>query len=168
MSKLTECEIEAWRIYCADTAGGLNVADFWHDLSDGVKDSYICRAMEATLFLPTPGLHKCIQEMHAKHPNNNPESPTMNRSHILETAESHITTDRAATHGSAENSFSDMAGGWNWWCSIRASGTFDSHDVAVMMTIFKIARIAGNAGHADNYIDAAGYIALAGEIAGAD
>jgi len=92
----------------------------------------------------------------------------MNRSHILETAESHITTDRAATHGDAENSFSNMAGGWNWWCSIRPSGTFDAHDVAVMMTIFKIARIPGNAGHADNYIDAAGYIALAGEIARAD
>ena len=92
----------------------------------------------------------------------------MNRSHILETAASHITIDRAATHGDAEDSFTAIAGGWNWWRKIRASGELDAHDVAVMMTIFKIARIAGNAGHADNYIDAAGYIAISGEIAGAD
>jgi hypothetical protein len=92
----------------------------------------------------------------------------MNRSHILETADSHITIDRAATHGDAEDSFTAIAGGWNWWLSIRADGELDSHDIAVMMAIFKIARIAGNPLHADNYIDAAGYLAIAGEIAGAD
>jgi hypothetical protein len=92
----------------------------------------------------------------------------MNRSHILETASSHITVDRAHTHGDAEESFTAIAGGWNWWLSIRAGGELDSHDVAMMMSIFKKARIAGNAGHADNYIDDAGYTAIAGEIAGAD
>jgi len=37
-------------------------------------------------------------------------------------------------------------------------------DVAIMMALFKIARIAGNAQHEDNYVDLAGYAALAGEI----
>jgi hypothetical protein len=34
----------------------------------------------------------------------------------------------------------------------------------MMMSLFKIARIAGNSLHGDNYVDLAGYAALAGEI----
>jgi hypothetical protein len=33
-----------------------------------------------------------------------------------------------------------------------------------MMALFKIGRIAGNRTHDDNYVDLAGYAALAGEI----
>jgi hypothetical protein len=34
----------------------------------------------------------------------------------------------------------------------------------MMMTLFKIARIKGNPTHVDSYVDAAGYLAIAGEI----
>jgi hypothetical protein len=46
----------------------------------------------------------------------------------------------------------------------RETPTFNDFDVAMMMTLFKIARIKGNPDHIDSYIDAAGYLAIAGEI----
>jgi hypothetical protein len=89
----------------------------------------------------------------------------MNRSEILSAANICITKDRAATHGEAENNFAAIAGGWNWWLSIRQEGKLTAHDVAMMMSIFKTARAANNKNHIDNYIDNAGYQALAAEIA---
>jgi hypothetical protein len=89
----------------------------------------------------------------------------MNRSDILKEAERIITKDRAATHGNAEDSFAAIAGGWEWWLSIREHGPLSAFDVAMMMTIFKTARAASNKSHHDNFVDGAGYYALAGEIA---
>lgn len=84
----------------------------------------------------------------------------MNRSQILETAKEYVTKDRAATHGDAENNFGLIAAYW----SAHLNRNISAHDVAVMMTLFKLARARGNPGHVDNAIDAAGYSALAGEI----
>ena len=94
----------------------------------------------------------------------------MKRDEILQTAESHITVDRAATHGDAEDSFQTIADAWSWWLSNRSipESPLEASDVAIMMSLFKIARIAGNAQHEDNYIDLAGYAALAGEISTQD
>ena len=89
----------------------------------------------------------------------------MNRADILDTAKGYVTKDRDATHGSAENNFTAIAGGWEWWASIRKPGPLGAFDVACMMTLFKLARMAGNPGHIDSAIDAAAYAALAGEIA---
>jgi hypothetical protein len=41
---------------------------------------------------------------------------------------------------------------------------FNGFDIAMMLTLFKIARIKGNPDHVDSYVDAAGYLAIAGEI----
>ena len=89
----------------------------------------------------------------------------MKRGDILDTAKTYVTKDRAATHGSAENSFHAIGGAWDWWDSVRKPGPYSAFDVACMMTLFKLARMAGNPGHADSAIDAVGYAALAGEIA---
>ncbi len=90
----------------------------------------------------------------------------MNRDEILQTAESHITVDRAATHGDAEDNFQATADLWSWWLSNRQipEGPLEASDVAMMMSLFKIARISANGGHEDSYIDLCGYAALAGEI----
>ena len=74
----------------------------------------------------------------------------MNRAEILDTAKEVITNDRQAAHGSA--------------CSAHLNRTIKPHDVAVMMTLLKLARAKANPKHVDNAIDAAGYSALAGEI----
>ena len=84
----------------------------------------------------------------------------MNRAEILDTAKAYITVDRANTHGSAEANFGLIAAYW----SAHLNKNVTAHDVAVMMTLLKLARAKSNPMHADNAIDAAGYSALAGEI----
>lgn len=88
----------------------------------------------------------------------------MNREEILSTASQYITTDRDATHGDAEENFENVADLWNWWMQGRDRCVFDGLDVCMMMVMFKIARIKGNPTHVDSYVDAAGYLAIAGEI----
>jgi len=88
------------------------------------------------------------------------------RDDILLEAMQCITVDRAATHGDAENSFLAIADAWSWWLHNRPipDDPLSPADVAMMMVLFKIGRIAGNKTHEDNYVDLAGYAALAGEI----
>jgi hypothetical protein len=85
----------------------------------------------------------------------------MTRSEILETAHRYITQDRAATHGGAEDSFSDIAAMW----SIYLEHPVAPADVAMMMVLLKAVRFKNNPANVDNAIDAVGYSALAGEIA---
>jgi hypothetical protein len=88
----------------------------------------------------------------------------MNRVEFLDTAKDCITRDRAATHGKAEQNFDAIARGWDWWLSIRSAGPLTAYDTAMMMVIFKAARMAGNPAHGDSATDLAGYAALAGEL----
>jgi hypothetical protein len=89
----------------------------------------------------------------------------MNRTEILQTANEYITKDRAATHGEAEDSFAQIAAAWTWWLNDRLSAPVTAYDVAMMMVLFKLARAKGNIHHSDNFVDGAGYLAIAGEIA---
>ncbi|NKX40971.1 hypothetical protein HGG71_05740 [Rhodobacteraceae bacterium R_SAG2] len=86
----------------------------------------------------------------------------MNRSDILSTAAEYVTKDRAATHGDAEDTFAQIASLWSAYLGEEIGST----DVAAMMILLKIARAWGNPGHADNWVDIAGYAACGGEIAG--
>ena len=81
----------------------------------------------------------------------------MNRSEILAEASFCITHDRAATHGEAENSFTQIGKLWSVWLDRKIT----AYDVAMMMTLFKIARAKGNPAHVDNLVDLVGYAALA-------
>ena len=86
----------------------------------------------------------------------------MKRAEILDTAKEYVTKDRAATHGEAEDSFACIAKYW----SVYTGKPISAYDVAVMMALFKVARMTGNPTHLDSAVDACGYAALAGEIAG--
>jgi len=90
----------------------------------------------------------------------------MDRTDIINESNECITKDRAATHGDAEDSFNNIAFLWTWWINTRQDQSIklSAHDVAIMMSLFKHARIAGNAFHLDNYVDSIGYQAIAGEI----
>lgn len=85
----------------------------------------------------------------------------MKRAEILDTAKEYVTKDRAATHGDAERNFALIAAYWSAHLDTDITAT----DVAVMMTLFKLARAKGNIGNAENWIDGAGYLACGGEIA---
>ena len=84
----------------------------------------------------------------------------MNRSEILDTAKEYITKDRATTHGDAEANFGLIAAYW----SAHLGRNIKPHDVAVMMTLLKLARAKSNPAHADNWVDGCGYLACGGEI----
>lgn len=89
----------------------------------------------------------------------------MNRSEILDTAKEYVTRDRAATHGEAEDNFTQIAIVWTWWLNTRLRDPLTAYDVAQMMSLFKKARAKANKAHLDNFVDDAAYSALAGEIA---
>jgi hypothetical protein len=78
---------------------------------------------------------------------------------ILATAEDLLSGDRAKTHG--DNTFEHMAR----LASAYFDLVFTAEQMAVLMVLFKIARtIDGDKTHADHYVDAAAYCALAGAL----
>ena len=85
----------------------------------------------------------------------------MNRETILNTAKQYVNVDRADVHGSAEKNFGQVAAYWAAHLDVPITAT----DVAVMMTLFKLARIKANPQHIDSWVDGCGYLACGGEIA---
>ena len=92
-----------------------------------------------------------------------PKEGTYTRSSVLDTAKQYVTKDREATHGDMENNFEAIAMLWEQYFSYEWS--FSPTDVAMMMALLKIARLKSNKHNPDNYIDACGYMACAGELA---
>jgi hypothetical protein len=85
----------------------------------------------------------------------------MLRSEILDTAKQYVNVDRAAAHGDAERNFGVIASYW----SAHLDHPVTAADVAVMMTLMKLARIKANPAHLDSWVDGCGYLACGGEIA---
>ena len=91
----------------------------------------------------------------------------MDRKQTLLEAEKCVCQNRQDEYGSAEDNFKIVADLWNAYLDGCSDGNEDinAHDVAIMMCLLKIARIASGQAKADNYIDLAGYSACACEIA---
>jgi hypothetical protein len=66
--------------------------------------------------------------------------------------------DGAKKHGDTQKSFTMIADLWTVY--LQARRVITAHDVAVMMSLLKIARAAYSYSF-DNYVDEAGYTALA-------
>jgi hypothetical protein len=88
---------------------------------------------------------------------------TYTRSSVLDTAKQYVTKDREATHGNMEDNFESI--GMLWEQYFDYGWSFSPADVAVMMALLKIARLKSSKDNPDNYIDACGYMACAGELA---
>ena len=86
----------------------------------------------------------------------------MNRADTLPTAEQLINGDRARNYGDAATNFQRIADLWTPILGV----TVTSEQVALCLTQLKIARLIQSPTHEDSWVDAAGYIALGGEIAG--
>lgn len=86
----------------------------------------------------------------------------MKRADVLDIAKTYVTNDRQATHGKPEDTFGRIAELWSAylgeWADIKP------HDVAAMMALLKIARIAANPKNDDNWVDGAGYFACGSEL----
>lgn len=85
----------------------------------------------------------------------------MKRIDILKAAEDCVCKDRETDYGSPEDNFQRIASMWNAYLGDRE---IDNKDVAAMMALLKIARIASGHAKADNWIDLAGYAACGGEL----
>ena len=84
---------------------------------------------------------------------------------------SNILEERAKTHGSSDNTMVNIAALWGEWLLARGltDQTLTTRDVAVMLSLLKMARICNtiNEGteHDDNWIDGAAYLAIGGSLA---
>lgn len=89
------------------------------------------------------------------------DTPTT-RAEILDAAKEIVTGDREKQYGKPEDNFADIAEFWTTYtgCPISAE------DVAIMMTLLKIARIRSGNYKADSFVDLCGYASIAAEIAG--
>lgn len=83
------------------------------------------------------------------------------RKEILKQATDAVCTDREGQYGSPEDNFRRIADLWTTYCG---GYSFEPKDVAMMMSLLKIARIATGKHKDDNYIDLAGYAACGAEL----
>lgn len=86
------------------------------------------------------------------------------RQKVLDDALRIVSSDRNKEYGEPEDNFSRIAALWEAFQGRQ----FTSTDVAIMMALVKVARIATSPGKLDHYVDLAGYAACAAEVAWAD
>lgn len=76
--------------------------------------------------------------------------------------------ERARQHGDKRQNHQNIAALWNAYLGGRflaPSTALTARDAALMMALLKIARTKAGAHNLDDYVDLAGYAAVAGEIA---
>ena len=81
------------------------------------------------------------------------------RDDVLDSAKELINGDREKHYGTPQDNFDRIAKGWSVLLGLDVS----KDQVALCMAWLKIARLV-NGPHVDSYIDAAAYMALAGEL----
>lgn len=88
------------------------------------------------------------------------------RETVLEEAKRCICTDRQNQYGPPEDSFAYIAELWNAYIrrEKHKDASLNPSDVALMMILLKVARTSGHKDYPDNYVDIAGYSALASEL----
>lgn len=85
----------------------------------------------------------------------------MKNSDILNIASQLVNNDRNDQHGDMTTNHINIAKLWSAYKGVE----FTAHDVAIMMALLKIARTKIGAVNPDDYVDACGYLGIAGEIA---
>jgi hypothetical protein len=98
------------------------------------------------------------------------EPEKLTRAAVLEKARACVCGEREEDYGSPEDNFKTIAELWEAYLNkARTRGVnvrVEAKDVAVMMALLKIARIAAGGGKADSWIDLAGYAACGAECEG--
>lgn len=86
------------------------------------------------------------------------------RQEFLETVKTFVCKDRNVTHGDAEDNFRVIATLWETYLNNTPPQNLNSVDVAIMMCLFKVARLMANPKNMENWHDLAGYAACGGGI----
>lgn len=129
-----------------------------------VEDAYaLCHAASHTD--NTPDIREVVEE------NSEDVKRKLTRADILHAAEKCVCGQREQDYGTPEDNFETIAELWETYlrrtCVDEAGGVYiDANDVAMMMALLKIARIAAGGGKADSWIDLAGYAACGAECEG--
>ena len=84
----------------------------------------------------------------------------MNRDHTLGAAASLINGQRATDYGDATESFTRLAALWTATLGVPVTPA----QVVMCLVQLKISRLAHTPGHADSWVDVAGYAALGAEL----
>lgn len=90
----------------------------------------------------------------------------MTREEILTAAKRCVCGEREQDYGSPERNFQAIANLWEDYLATKGHGVVDiaPTDVAAMLALLKIARIASGHAKDDNWIDLAGHAACGGEL----
>lgn len=91
------------------------------------------------------------------------ETPLRNR--LLDAAKEIINGEREGNYGDAYTNFDTIADLWHTYLKRRGPGPLLAEDVALMMALVKVARLASQPTHWDSWLDIAGYAALGAEVA---
>ena len=90
------------------------------------------------------------------------------RADILDQAKKCVCGHREQDYGTPESNFQLIANLWNQYlfkdCYVRETFGINAKDVAMLMSLMKIARIRNGGGSGDSFVDLAGYAACGGEI----
>lgn len=97
---------------------------------------------------------------------NNGGTERTTRETVLDAAKRCVCGDRDKQYGPPENSFRSIARLWNAYLEDRVTIYLDAKDVAIMMCLFKIARMMTGTKKEDSWVDACGYLACGAEIDG--
>jgi len=92
----------------------------------------------------------------------------MDRKTILEMVEKCVCEDRNFQYGEPENSFALIAEFWNSFLCRKhgvESILITPKDVAALMCLLKLARLANDPNKLDSWVDLAGYAVCGGELA---
>lgn len=113
--------------------------------------------------------HKMEESRGIKAPRGMGEPVKWARAQILDAAKQCVCGGRDRQYGSPEDNFRLIAALWAPYLHARRKDhggllRLDPEDIAAMMVLFKIARIATGRYSADSWIDTAGYAACGGEI----
>lgn len=112
----------------------------------------------------TPTIAETVEE------NSEDVKHKLTRADILHAAEKCVCGQRETDYGTPEDNFKTIAELWeaylNKACTRGVNVCVEAKDVAAMMALLKIARIAAGGGKADSWIDLAGYAACGAECEG--
>lgn len=125
----------------------------------------VARLLDATVIKDKPITAEAVEG------NSEDAKRRLTRADILHAAEKCVCGQREQDYGTPEDNFETIAELWETYlrraCVDEAGGVYiDANDVAVMMALLKIARIAAGGGKADSWIDLAGYAACGAECEG--
>lgn len=137
---------------------------------DEIADQFIARhaeTMEAVVATPGASFDPETLMLTLPTPAQAKPGPKTVTGEILEEALGIVEGARNVTHGDKERSFVAIAKLWNAYLDMRPRrhGEILASDVGQMMVLLKMARSKHGTPHRDHFVDAAGYAALAGELA---